>query len=141
MTIEEIEALISPARLRELHAAAIAAHGGLAGERVATCVEGVVGNAVSNCLYAAAESGSDLDPLCFLAHLMRGLNGGHCFNDGNKRITWMVVDEVLLQLGLEVVAEQDEAALFVRTIATERLTPQAIIEWFLDGRIGARGPA
>lgn len=136
MTVEEIEALISGARIREMHDQALVADGGLGGERIHDCVDAALGNAISGCLYTAAEAGSDLDALCFLAHLMRNLNSGHCFNDGNKRVVWMIVDDVLLQLELRVDADQAEAAAFVRDIATEKLSPQAIVAWFIEpGRL------
>lgn len=136
MTESELAKLITPTRVIELHSSAIRAHGGLDGVRQEGCVDGVIGGAISGCIYAAAEQGAGPDILGFLAHLMRGLNSSHCFNDGNKRVTWMVVDDVLLQVGLRIACEQAEAADFVRRMASERMSPPQIVAWLVEpGRI------
>ena len=131
MTPEELEQVISAERIYKLHDAALAAHGGLPGMRPG-CIEGVVGSAVMGCIYGSAETGDAPDVLSLLAHLMRGLNGNHCFNDGNKRVTWMVVEEVLVQQGLQVALDEDAAIAFIHRIIAEHLSPQAILAWFLD---------
>lgn len=132
MTAQPWAHLVDKARVIELHAKAIERYGGLKTEPKEGCVEGSLGNAWTAESY---EEGSDhgMAGLTFAACALLYLATNHCFGDGNKRVSWSTLADILAKLGLSIDATQDEAEAFVTQIAEGRLRerPQ-IICWIAE---------
>lgn len=66
------------------------------------CIDGKLGNAWTAELYLEDEN--KVEGFVFAAHLMFNLIKGHCLMDGNKRIAWIGLVEVLGSLGWQIEA-------------------------------------
>lgn len=70
------------------------------------------------------------DPSHVAAYLLRSLAKNHCYEDGNKRIAWAALLEVLwVNAALAIQADQDEAAELVIRVATSECGVDDLIEW------------
>lgn len=97
----------------------------------AGCVEGAIGSAVQCALYANPDG--EPDPLHVAAYLLRSLAQNHCYEDGNKRIAWLALLEVLwVHASLTVDADEEEAADVVLKVTTREWTVEELILWLAD---------
>lgn len=85
MSSERPDWLITESRVHELHATALAQHGGLPGVKDAEGVERCIGAALLASSYLDED---DAGPGAFVVAVRLGfyLARGHCFTDGNKRV-------------------------------------------------------
>jgi prophage maintenance system killer protein len=121
--------LLSVTRLREIHAQALEAHGGRAGEREGPeCIESVAGGARTALDYhdaPIAETGA-----VYACYLLRNAVSRHCMVDGNKRLGWFALVDCLLALGLTVDVADDEAERFVcDQVVGKHCTIDVIMAW------------
>jgi death on curing protein len=127
-------ALISTQRITELHAIG-AEMGPIAGAtQKPGCVEGAIGAAVQGAFYVQNTGSEQPDPLLVAAFLLRSLVQDHCFVDGNKRVAWLAVLDVLaVGANLTLRTDEEEAANFVLRVAdgTTRSVPE-IVAWLQD---------
>ena len=126
--------ILSVDRVVALHREGIDKYGGQAGPPKAGCVDGSVGNAYQAALYMSDDDA--LDPLHYAAHVLFYLVSNHCFTDGNKRVGWMALVDLLLTHGLVIDATQSEAVTFVLSIARGERQVVGILGW-LAGRLTA----
>lgn len=126
--------LIDVDTLYSLHADAIQRFGGSSSrgdER--PCLEGSLGAAWNAQLYAAADSDGATPWLCFAGCLLYYLTKNHCFVDGNKRVAWLAMVEVLYRRGLTIDATDDEAEqLCVSIIQNEMGSAILVSSWLAE---------
>jgi death-on-curing protein len=129
-------ALCTVERLHELHAATMRARNQSPTPAREGCLESSVGAARSAGAYASEDEADE--GLVFAAAILLYLTKNHCFGDGNKRVAWAAVVEVLLVLGLTVDATEIEAADFVLDLAArERPAIQDVLAWLTPRLIAA----
>jgi len=129
------------ARLSDLYNRSILLHGGNASQVKPGCVEGALGNAI---IAAQYRTGDEVpDPLLVAAFLCRSLARNHCYSDGNKRLAWLSLLEVLWCCAeLTVDADADEAEEMVVGVTTGALDVDDIVRWLSDdGRLVEAKPA
>lgn len=118
---------LSAGRLRELHADGIARWGGAPDVREPGCVEGLSGAALNSARYHGEE-----DPLVYACYLLRNAVSGNCMLDGNKRLGWYALVEVLFVCGLTVEASTEDVCgdLYARLHARRPI--EEIVGWVRD---------
>jgi death on curing protein len=122
------DGLCSLDRLLELHARGLREHKGAAGIRDLGCPEGTLGNAWSGAEYS--EIGESLPHLVFASYLLYYFATKQCFIDGNKRIAWLTMSEVLASVNLEVNATTDEAYAFCIAVANKQVRDvHSVVMW------------
>lgn len=122
--------MLSPARVRELQLDGLARYGGAAGEIRNDCVEGSIGAAEQGAWYAAADG--QVDVLTAASMLCFYLVTKHCFADGNKRIGWMAMVDLLLCEGLRVLATEDDAYDVAMRVANGALDRDGLLAWLRE---------
>lgn len=130
------EGLITESRILAFHKRALSEHGGRSGGPQVGCVSAKLGAAWSAEEYVGGEAG--IEGLTFASYLAFYLAKGHCFTDGNKRVAWLALVDVLAALGLRIAAGQDEAAAFMEDVATEGARPEDVRDWVAQ-RLAAVG--
>ncbi len=127
-----METLLTRERVIELHAIGIARHSQASlaiGKPSEDCVDGKIGNAWTSEAYRN-EDEDTVPGLCFAGYLLYYLVRGHCFPDGNKRVSWAASMEVLTRLGLTVEATEDEAYELVIAIAEGKIDNGIhVVQW------------
>ena len=106
----------------------IAEHGGLAGPPRQGDLEAAVGRPVN--LQAYAESPPSLPRLA--AAYGFALARGHCFPDGNKRVALAVIDVFLRMNGLELTADEIDAAATIQSLAAGELAEEDLANWIAE---------
>jgi death-on-curing protein len=66
------------------------------------------------------------------AALMDTVNRLHPLVDGNKRLSWILVLRTYQLAGLHIEADDDQAEVFVLTVAGPHLSVERIAEWLAD---------
>jgi death-on-curing protein len=103
----------------------IAEHGGLSGPPRTGDLDAALGRPMSILAY------SDAPPS--LARLAAAygfaLARGHCFPDGNKRISLAIIDVFLRMNGFELVAAETEAVDVILRLAAGQLTEDDLAQW------------
>jgi death-on-curing protein len=105
----------------------IAEHGGLAGPPRLGDLEAALGRPLN--LHAYSESPPS--PQQLAAAYGFALTRGHCFPDGNKRVALAIIDVFLRMNGLELTAEEMDAADTIQALAAGDLTEDALTEWIV----------
>jgi death-on-curing protein len=105
-------------------------HGGRPGGPQVGCVDAKLGAAWTAEEYVGGEAG--IEGLTFATFLAFYLAKGHCFTDGNKRVAWLSMVDVLAALGLRIEVGHDEAAKFMDGVAGEGTKPEHVREWVAD---------
>lgn len=127
---------ISPARLAKLMADLRPDADAAARVPKSGCVEGAIGTAVQGALYY--QDRAEPDPLHVAAFLLRSLAQNHCYQDGNKRIAWLAMLDVLwVHASLAIDADQEEAAAVVNQVATRQCSIEDLIVWLADHLVPA----
>lgn len=103
----------------------IAEHGGLAGPPRYGDLEAALARAVNLHAYADVPP----SPSRLAAAYGFALARGHCFPDGNKRVSLAVIDVFLRLNGLELVAEEQDAVYTIQSLAAGELTEEQLAEW------------
>ncbi|MCY1075185.1 type II toxin-antitoxin system death-on-curing family toxin [Archangium lansingense] len=106
-----------------LHERGIREHPGLPGVRELGCPEGTLGAAWNGMVFfpgQAEREGDDL--LLFAAYILFYFAKKQCFVDGNKRVAWAAMCEVLAHEKLDVDVPPDVAEQFVKDIANNQVT-------------------
>lgn len=103
----------------------IAEHGGLPGAPRRGDLEAALGHPIN--LYGYSQTPPSLPRLA--AAYGYALARGHCFPDGNKRIALAIIDVFLLLNGLELNAEEPDAADTIQALAAGEITEDALAEW------------
>ena len=103
----------------------IAEHGGLQGPPRQGDREAALGRPVN--LHAYSESPPTLPRLA--AAYGFALARGHCFPDGNKRVALAIVDVFLQLNGMELTADELDAASTIQSLAAGELTEDQLAEW------------
>jgi death-on-curing protein len=71
--------------------------------------------------------------LVFSGFLLFYLNQNHCFSDGNKRTAWLAGLQVLLSLGLTVLATTGEAEELCLSIAGGSIdSADDVVDWLAE---------
>jgi death-on-curing protein len=108
-----------------IQAELIAEHGGLSGPPRTGDLDAALGRPMSILAY------SDAPPS--LARLAAAygfaLARGHCFPDGNKRISLAIIDVFLRMNGFELVAAETEAVDVILRLAAGQLTEDDLAQW------------
>ena len=112
----------------------IAEHGGLNGPPRQGDLEAAIGRPLN--LHAYTESPPTLQR--FAAAYGYALARGHCFPDGNKRVALAVIDVFLRLNGLELTADEPDAASTVQSLAAGELTEDQLADWITTNS-AARG--
>jgi death on curing protein len=122
------DGLCSLDRLLELHDRGLREHKGAAGIRDPGCPEGTLGNSWTAAEYS--EVGESLPHLVFACYLLYYFATKQCFVDGNKRIAWLAMSEVLASVNLEVNATTDETYGFCMAVANRQVRDvHAVVSW------------
>lgn len=135
---EPWEAMINLDQVRRLYALGIAKHGGLQGPPQHGCVERSLGAAYYAEIYQ--DPPASTAGLIFAAGALFFLAMNHCFPDGNKRVAWASMVDVLAGLGLTLEVSTEEAEEFVLLVADGKRELPAVIEWIAE-RLAALDPA
>ena len=69
------------------------------------------------------------------AAIIQSLLINHPFIDGNKRISYVVMRLILLEMGWEINATQDEKYIFVTNIASGKMEFNEISDWIKSNAI------
>jgi death-on-curing protein len=123
-----------------LHIEAIKRHGGDPTTRKTDvpCVEGKVGGAWTAEGFVDRETTGLQEGLSFAGYLLYYLAKGHCFTDGNKRVSWTSAMLVLAQLGLTVTATDDEAEAFILDLIQDASKDgSAAVTWLAERLVDA----
>jgi prophage maintenance system killer protein len=105
-------------RLQHLHARSVAEHGGSTGVRDALSPGATLGAAWTAEEYSAPPGA--VPGLLFAVYLLFYFATKQCFVDGNKRISWLAMTDVLAGMGLEIDATIDEAEALVMAISNNQ---------------------
>jgi death on curing protein len=120
-------------RILELYSRSISTYGGKPSKPTVGCIEGALGNAINAAHYSDSSSDS-LNILLIAAYVFRSLARNHCFSDGNKRIAWLSLTEVLACCaGLDVVATDEEVVSFCEEVAQGHVDVESVLSWLADG--------
>lgn len=131
----DVRLLITLDRVVALHHQQIERHGGLHGLKDPGTLESSLMSAHLAADYASDTPGV-LDPLIVASYLMYKLVRNHSFNDGNKRIGWVAMQDVLLaELDCKIIATDDEAERFTLRVAAGEHTEQDVLDW-ISARLG-----
>lgn len=101
------------------------------------CVEQTLGGAWAAEQYLELDGGCE--GLLFAAHVLVYLAKNHCFGNGNKRVAWLSMERILLELGLTLDLTESEATQLVNDIVTSKLDGQAVA--MLIGEKAVESPA
>ena len=103
----------------------IAEHGGLTGPPRQGDLEAALGRPVN--LHAHSGSPPTLPRLA--AAYGFALARGHCFPDGNRRIALAIIDVFLRMNGMELTADELDAASTLQSLAAGDLTEDQLAGW------------
>jgi death-on-curing protein len=103
----------------------IVEHGGLNGPRRQGDLEAALGRPAN--LHAYSESPPSVPRLA--AAYGFALARGHCFPDGNKRVALAVIDVFLRMNGLELTADEADAASTIQALAAGEVAEEALTDW------------
>jgi len=106
----------------------IAEHGGLTGPPRHGDLEAALGRPVN--LHAYSEPSHSLPRLA--AAYGFALARGHCFPDGNKRVALAVIDVFLRMNGLELTADEIDAAATIQSLAAGELAEEDLANWIAE---------
>jgi death-on-curing protein len=106
----------------------IAEHGGLTGPPRHGDLEAALGRPVN--LHAYSEPSPSLPRLA--AAYGFALARGHCFPDGNKRVALAVIDVFLRMNGLELTADEIDAAATIQSLAAGELAEEDMANWIAE---------
>ena len=125
-------------RVLELHADAVLHKGGSPGVLNHHLLESAIGGALTSALYRAPlEAPDDADPVHVAAYLLIRLARNHAFNDGNKRVAWLAMEDQLRLTALTVDATTDEAERLVYDIIARTLDDDQVIRWIFQRLVSA----
>jgi death-on-curing protein len=128
-------ALITVARVSELHAAGLQKYGGRGGPSdPEDCIDAALGAAYSAELYTVGKRHATTG-LAFSGFLIFYLAKRHCFTDGNKRVAWMSAMDVLAQHALSVRATTEEAKQIIDDIMDRKINSGAEVTAWLAPRL------
>ena len=102
-----------------------AEHGGLSGPPRQGDLEAALGRPLN--LHGYAETPPTLPRLA--AAYGYALARGHCFPDGNKRVALAVIDVLLRMNGLQLTADELDAAETTQSLAAGELTEEQLADW------------
>ena len=108
-----------------IQAELIAEHGGLSGPPRQGELEAALGRPLN--LHSYSETPPPLSRLA--ASYGFALARGHCFPDGNKRIALAIIDVFLRINGLELAADEVDAAATIQSLAAGDTTEEELAEW------------
>ena len=106
----------------------IAEHGGLTGPPRHGDLEAALDRPVN--LHAYSEPSPSLPRLA--AAYGFALARGHCFPDGNKRVALAVIDVFLRMNGLELTADEIDAAATIQSLAAGELAEEDLANWIAE---------
>jgi death-on-curing protein len=58
-----------------------------------------------------------------------GISRGHCFPDGNKRLSLAVIDVFLQLNGQELTAPEAQAVVIIRAVASGEMSEEELAKW------------
>lgn len=108
-----------------IHAELMTEHGGLAGRPRTGDLDAALGRPMN--LFAYSDPPPSLPRLA--AAYGFALARGHCFPDGNKRISLAIIDVVLRMNGLALAAAETEAVDVILRLAAGELTEEDLARW------------
>lgn len=111
-----------------IQAELIAEHGGLAGPPRLGDLEAALDRPAN--IHAYAESPPS--PPRLAAAYGFALARGHCFPDGNKRVALAIIDVFLRMNGLELSADEVDAADTIQRLAAGELTEDDLGRWITN---------
>jgi len=103
----------------------IGEHGGLAGPPRQGDLEAALGRPIN--LHAYSESPQTLPRLAAACGF--ALAPGHCFPDGNKRVSLAIIDVFLRMNGVALTADELDAVSTIQSLAAGDLTEDQLAEW------------
>lgn len=122
--------LLTLDRVLELYALGITRFKGTGGPPQSGCVEGSLGSAWTAEIYRSQTDDPDSRPgLLFAAYVFVYLAKNHCFPDGNKRVAWLSLVDVLAMLKLTLRASDDEAYDFVIAVVKGERSTDDVVTW------------
>lgn len=108
-----------------IHFDLLATHGGMPGLRDEDALVGALTRPRHRHAY---EAGSDIATLA--ASYGFGIARNHPFNDGNKRVAFVVMAVFAGLNGFDIVAPETEVVTFMLDLAAGSLTEERLAEWF-----------
>jgi len=98
------------------------------------CIGGVLGSALQNTYYTdqAKQNPNTDEPniIYFASYALLLTVIKHCFTDGNKRLGWQILVDLLATKHLTLNATDDEAVNFVLGIAINKISDiEDIVDW------------
>jgi death on curing protein len=111
--------------VRAIYSELMAEHGGLSGPAREGSLEAALARPQQ--LFAYADPRPSLARLA--ASYAYGLARGHCFPDGNKRISLSILDVFLQLNGRELTAGEVEVVFVIRELASGVLSEDELAEW------------
>jgi death-on-curing protein len=124
------EKYCTPARVFELHDKALQAHGGRAGVTEPNGPDATLG-AAWNAIGFGPIQGEEY-ALILAAYVLYYFATKQVFSDGNKRIAWLAMCEVLAAVDLEVGVTNLEGSDMVLAVAEKRASVEQVYSWIAD---------
>jgi death on curing protein len=132
--------LINPERILALHQEGARRYGGDPTQRAQDidCVDGSIGAAANAASYH--PEGDEDAGLILATYLIYYLAKNHCFVDGNKRVAWLSMIEVLKNLQLTVNTTEEEAYGFMLDISQGNVrSGEEVAIWLAERLEAAEG--
>lgn len=124
------EKYCTPARVIDLHAKGLKAHGGREGITEPNGPDATLGAAWNAIAYGPIQG--EEPALIFAAYVLYYFATKQVFSDGNKRVAWLVMCEVLASMDLEVGVTNDEGSEMVLAIANKQQSVEQAYAWVAD---------
>ena len=103
-------------------------HGGLLGPSLGRALEAALARPHNR--YHLAKSPPTLAELA--AAYGNGIARGHCFSDGNKRLSLAIIDVFLQLNGYELCAGEADAVVTIRAVAAGEVTEEKLAAWITE---------
>jgi death-on-curing protein len=116
---------VSEQSARYIHAELMAEHGGLYGPSREGALEAALARPQN--LHHYSKVPASLERLA--AAYGFGIARGHCFPDGNKRLSLAVMDVFLQLNGRELTADEANAVIVIRGVAAGEIDEEQLTDW------------
>jgi len=116
---------VSEEAARYIHSELMDEHGGLFGPSHEGALEAALARPKNKFSYS--QTSPTLAELA--AAYGYGISRGHCFPDGNKRLSLAVIDVFLQLNGQELTAPEAQAVVIIRAVASGEMSEEELAKW------------